>query len=385
MVIEKKIRVVMLIQAYLPRFGGAERQLAALLPLLQQKGVQPFVITRRYEGLSAFENINDTPVYRLPVPGPKPVAALSFVGSALLRIAQLRPHVIHAHELLSPATAAQAAHFLWGTPVVAKVLGGGIRGDLDKLRHRPFGMRRLAGLRKHIDAFVAVSNEINSELEQIEVPAERRYFIPNGVDTKRFSPVSPEVKSSLRDNLGLPVDVTIAVFSGRLVPGKQVDRLLTAWRDLKKEFSQTLLLIIGSGAEEASLRKISSDNVQFIGQVDDVTPYLQAADIFVLPSAAEGLSNALLEALAVGLPCVATSVGGTPDVIEDGVNGLLVEPDKPDELRTALVRLLSDSSMRLRLGLQARETIKTRYSLENTADQLFSLYTRLANGRKPVK
>jgi glycosyltransferase involved in cell wall biosynthesis len=377
----KKLRVAMLIQAYLPRFGGAERQLAALLPLLQQRDVEAFVLTRRYSGLSAFEVINGTPVYRLPILGPKPMAALTYVAAALVQIARLRPDIIHAHELLSPASAAQLAHRVWGMPVVAKVLGGGKNGDIDKLRRRPFGRQRLAGLRRQIDTFITVSSEINNELAQVGVPAEHRLFIPNGVDTKRFSPVLPEQKVQLRKALGLPSEIPIATFSGRLVPGKHVDRLLTAWRNLQREYPQALLLIIGSGEEESSLRQMSGENVQFIGQVEDVVPYLQSSDFFVLPSAAEGLSNALLEALSVGLPCIATAVGGTPDVIVDGVNGLLIAPDKADELRTGLLKLLSDGSMRQRLGVQARETIQARYSLESTADQLASLYMRLAKKR----
>lgn len=377
----EKLQVAMLIQSYLPRFGGAERQLAALLPLLKQRDVESFILTRRYSGLSTFEEINGTPVYRLPILGPKPMAALSYVAAAQVHIARLRPDVIHAHELLSPASAAQLAHRIWGMPVVAKVLGGGKNGDIDKLRRRPFGRQRLAGLSRRINTFITVSSEINNELMQIGVPAERRLFIPNGVDTQRFSPVSPAQKLELRKTLGLPGEAPIAIFSGRLVPGKHVDRLLAAWRDIQAEFPQALLLIIGSGAEETRLRQMSGENVQFIGQVEDVTPYLQSSDLFVLPSAAEGLSNALLEALAVGLPCIATAVGGTPDVIVDGVNGLLITPDKADELRTALLTFLSDDLIRRRMGEQARETIQACYSLESTADQLASLYMRLAKRR----
>jgi glycosyltransferase involved in cell wall biosynthesis len=377
----KKLRVAMLIQAYLPRFGGAERQLAALLPLLQQRDVEAFVLTRRYAGLSAFEMINGTPVYRLPIVGPKPMAALTYIAAAEMHIARLRPDVIHAHELLSPASAAQLAHRVWGIPVVAKVLGGGKNGDIDKLRRRPFGKQRLAGLRRQIDTFITVSGEINNELIQIGVPTERRLFISNGVDTNRFSPILPEQKLLLRKKLGLPDKAPIATFSGRLVPGKHVDRLLAAWRNLQKDFPQALLLVIGSGEEESSLRQMSGENVQFVGQVEDVASYLQSSDFFVLPSAAEGLSNALLEALSVGLPCIATAVGGTPDVIVDGVNGLLITPDNADELRSALLKFLSDGSTRQRMGVQARETIQARYSLESTADQLASLYIRLAKKR----
>jgi glycosyltransferase involved in cell wall biosynthesis len=109
---------------------------------------------------------------------------------------------------------------------------------------------------------------------------------------------------------------------------------------------------------------------------------LQASDFFVLPSAAEGLSNALLEALAVGLPCAATAVGGTPDVVVDGGSGLLVQPDQPHKLRAALSALLADSGLRQRMGKQARETILARYSLENTADKLALLYRHLTKERK---
>jgi glycosyltransferase involved in cell wall biosynthesis len=186
----------------------------------------------------------------------------------------------------------------------------------------------------------------------------------------------------LREKLNLPPQAPIAVFSGRLVLGKQVDLLLEIWRGLQIGFKQSLLLIIGSGGEEARLRQMNVENVRFAGQVDDVAPYLQSSDFFVLPSTAEGLSNALLEALAVGLPCVATAVGGTPDVIVDGENGLLVAPDKPHDLQAALSKLLTNISMRQRMGKLARETILARYSLENTADRLAALYQRLAKERK---
>jgi len=197
------------------------------------------------------------------------------------------------------------------------------------------------------------------------------------VDTDRFSPVSPDRKLDLRNMLELPSDMTIAIFSGRLVPGKQVDRLLVAWEKLQKDYPRSVLVIAGSGEEENRLRQLAGGNVRFVGQVDDVVPYLQASDIFVLPSAAEGLSNAMLEALAVGLACVATSVGGTPDVIEDGVNGLLIPPEEPDELQSALAKLLADDALRCQIGQQARGTIQERYSLERTANKLVSLYTSL--------
>jgi hypothetical protein len=121
----------MIIQAYYPHVGGAEQQLMALVPLLQARGVEINILTRRYPGLNSFEIIGGAPVHRLPIPGPKAVASTIFTLSALPLLARLRPHLIHAHELLSPTTTAVAAKRLFGIPVVAKVLRGGTLGDID--------------------------------------------------------------------------------------------------------------------------------------------------------------------------------------------------------------------------------------------------------------
>src|SRR4030095_5571364 len=137
------IRVVMIIQDYHPMLGGAQRQLAALAPLLQAQQVEVHVLTRRYVGLASFEQVDGVPVYRLPIPGPKPVAALTFIMAALPLIKQLKPDVFHAHELLSPTSGAIAAKRLYHLPVVAKVLRGGSLGDIGKLNRKPFAQQQI--------------------------------------------------------------------------------------------------------------------------------------------------------------------------------------------------------------------------------------------------
>jgi glycosyltransferase involved in cell wall biosynthesis len=117
--------------------------------------------------------------------------------------------------------------------------------------------------------------------------------------------------------------------------------------------------------------------VQFTGQVENALSYLQAADLFVLPSATEGLSNSLLEAMSTGLPVLATSVGGTPDVVTHGENGYLIPPDDLPALQTGLTALLADPTLSAELGAQGRSRIKKDYSLEAIADRLSGLYRRL--------
>jgi glycosyltransferase involved in cell wall biosynthesis len=121
-----------------------------------------------------------------------------------------------------------------------------------------------------------------------------------------------------------------------------------------------------------------SSQVHLPGQVKNVAEYLQAADLFVLPSRAEGLSNALLEAMAVGLPIVATAVGGTSDAISHGGNGLLILPEDQVALSEAIISLLQDSALRERLGYAARCTVETEYTISSVAARYLELYQTLA-------
>jgi glycosyltransferase involved in cell wall biosynthesis len=370
------LRIAMLIQAYFPRLGGAERQLASVAPLLEHYGIEIRIFTRRYDRiLPSFEVIGGIPVYRLPAPGPKPLAALSFSVSAMPLLRGFKPHVIHAHELLSPATTAVIAKRIFGVPVVAKVLRGGELGDLAKLRKRMFGTNRIETIKRGIDAFIVISKEIDAELTQIGVPSEQRVFIPNGVDLSRFSPPSLEEKAAIRRSLNLP-DGLITVFSGRLDPEKRVRQLVEIWREVVERYPGATLLILGTGVEEKNLKQMAAPNVRFEGVVGDVSPYFRASDVFVLPSSTEGLSNSLLEAMASGLAPIATSVGGATDLIETGDNGILIQPDEPRAIFSALMTLFESSDLRARFGVNARIRVEREYSLLATAEKLNSLYRK---------
>jgi glycosyltransferase involved in cell wall biosynthesis len=371
------LRVAMIIQGYLPKLGGAEQQLAGLAPRLMAAGVEVHVLTRRYPGLEKFEIINGVPVHRLPIPGPKLFDSLVFMAAALRLLARLQPDVIHAHELLSPTTTALAARRLLGVPVVAKVLRGGELGDLARLRRNPLSATRIPAMAREVDRFIVISREIDRELAEIGVPTERRVFIPNGVDTQRFIPAAEEQRRALRASLGAPQGAVV-LYAGRLSPEKNLHLLANVWQSLHNRFPTAELWIVGKGEEENTLRGFTSAGVRLLGYQPDVLPYLQAADLFVLPSQAEGLSNALLEALACGLPVVATAVGGSVDVIETGRNGLLVPPGDAAALQGALQALLSDPQECSQLGQNDHAT----RSLDQTASALVALYREVALDRR---
>lgn len=369
-------QIAMVIQRYYPHIGGAEKQLQRLIPRLQARGFEVCVVTRKETGLESFTLVDGVPVYRVTSPGPKFLAGALFTLSAASLLSRLRPNVIHAYEILSPTSSALLAKRFHGWPVIVKILRGGIRGDIYKLKRRLFGMRRFHILRREVNAFVVISREIDDELAELNVPREKRVYIPNGVDTEYFAPLSQVQKKHLRAELSIPPNTMVVLYLGRLVAEKRIDHLLRIWPDVQSAFPDTLLLIVGSGREETLLRGMAGKGIQFTGQIRDAVRYLQAADLFVLPSATEGLSNSLLEALSSGLPVLATSVGGARDVIQHNVNGYLIPPDDLPSLRIGLLTLLGDSTLRRRLGESGRQRALSDYSLDAVANQLAGLYAR---------
>ena len=378
----KPLRVAMLIHGYPPRVGGAERVLAALIPELRALNITAHVLTRRFAGLLPFEMVNGVPVHRLPAPGPKLTASLSFTLAGLLTLQRLRPEIIHAHEMFSAATTAVTAKQFLRVPVVVTAHSSGpVVGDVQRLQKRFLGPQRLRAFQRQVDMFIAISRAIDAEFAAIGVPEARRVLIPNGVDIVRFAPVSADEKRAPRLALGLPEAGPVVVFTGRLIAAKRAQNLIAVWPAVRALHPHATLLIAGSGPEEESLRATAEPGVQFTGNVTDVLPYLQAADLFVLPSAAEGLSVAMLEAMAVGLAPLVTRVGGAEDVIEHGLNGWLIPPDDPAALQAALLTLLADETLRARLGQFARESVAHTYALPVIAHQLRQVYDKVRGER----
>ena len=373
--------IAMVLQRYYPHIGGAEIQLQRLIPHLQARGFNVSVVTRKEKGLKSFEVVDGVSIYRVPSPGPKLLAGAIFTLLATRLLSRLRPDIIHAHEILAPTSAAFLTKYFHGWPFITTIHRGGVRGDIYKIKRRLFGMRRFKVLLQKVNAFIVISREIDDELAELNVPFEKRIFIPNGVDTEVFAPPSSDQKTQLREQLLIPFHATVIVYLGRLVAEKRVDHLLRIWPQIKTAFPETLLLIIGTGSEETLLQGLAGDDVRFTGQIRDSVRYLKAADLYVSPSSTEGLSLSLLEALSCGLPVLATSVGGARDVIQHNVNGYLIPPEDLSSLKNGLLTLLGDEALRTKLGQGGRQRIISDYSLDSVADKLSDLYTGLIEAK----
>ncbi|MFZ5892886.1 MAG: glycosyltransferase [Myxococcota bacterium] len=226
---------------------------------------------------------------------------------------------------------------------------------------------------------VACSEEVGRVMRsQDHLPASRLTVIANGIDIDRFKGANGE---GVRQEFSVPDGMPLIGVVGRLHPAKGHTDLLAAMAQLKKEGIAPKCLIIGSGEIRAQLEEEMralglEDHVVFTGQRKDVPRILAALDVLAMPSRWEGLPIALLEAMSMSLPIVATRVSGIPDVIQDGENGLLVHPAQPTELAGALRRVLTDPALREKLGKNALKTLKQHYDVTRTGRAYEALYAQ---------
>jgi glycosyltransferase involved in cell wall biosynthesis len=380
------MRVAMPILEYPPILGGAQRQLASLGPLLAERGIDAHVLTREVPGEAREERVDGMTVHRLPTGSWSALSGPRYVAAAVREIGALEPDVVHAFSLFSPTLIAVRARRRYGIPAIVKVLRGGEMGERARILRKPLASLRIAQMRRWIDRFAVISHEIDADLAALGIRDEQRVWLPNGVELDRFRPADAEERRALRVRLGFGEGATV-LYCGRLVPEKNLDLLIEAWSSVRNRFPTAELCLVGEGPEEDRLRSLAAaeaSGVRFAGGQLDVTPWLQASDVFVLPSRTEGLSNAMLEAMSVGLPVVVTRVGGAEDVVDDGQNGVLVAPGSVAELEQALADCLADGDRRISLGQGARKTIFDHYSLERTADRWVEAYRGLAqrSGRR---
>jgi glycosyltransferase involved in cell wall biosynthesis len=371
------------IQTFRPLIGGAELQLERLLPHLAERGVRTEVLTRAFEGTPRSERVPGSVVHRTSVRGESPLASIVYVAGALAHLFRRRSQIdlVHAHGALSPGTIALGARLL-GLPCLVTVLGTGDWGDLSRLARKPLGAVR-ARLLFRWGWFAALSAEARGELLARGVPAERIFALPNGVDLRVHRPATAEDRARLREELGLAPDRFVGVFVGRLHPVKDVDTLLKAAAIVP----ELELVIVGDGPErtrlEAAAARLGVHNrVSFHGFSSRVVDVLRAADAFLLSSHGEGMSNALLEAMACGVPClVSRSVGGARELLCDG-RGRLLADGEAAAWAEAIQSLVDEPALRAALGGAAADFVAERLSLEAGADRLVDAYVTIAGAAR---
>ena len=260
--------------------------------------------------------------------------------------------LVHCHWTISGLIGFLATR-LRRRPLVLTVRGSDIhlleKGMVRRLHQKIYGW---------MDMVVAVSEDIGRKLEEAGVERSKIRVVYNGVD-ERFQPGEGR---AAREQLGLPQDRFILLFVGLLVPVKGIDVLLEAMQ--RVDDPRLLCVLVGDGELRRDLQWQAEDGglgeqVIFAGRQpsQEIPVWMQAADLLILPSRSEGRPNVVLEAQACGLPVIATRVGGTPELICDGENGLLVESGDPDGLARGIGELMDDPERRQQLGQAGRYTI----------------------------
>jgi len=235
------------------------------------------------------------------------------------------------------------------------------------------------------DHFVAVSEATRVHLFRTrQVPPPRVTVIYPGIDLVRFD--TQERPPMVRYELGLPDHALVIGVVARLVTYKGHADLIAALPWILQTVPTTRLVFIGDGPAASDLRRQVhevglAEHVHFLGARRDIPRLLRAFDVFVLPSHQEGLGLAIIEAMAAGLPVVATRVGGIPEVVVEGETGLLVEPGNPPELAEVIVHLLTNPYTRRQMGIKGRQRVEAYFTSQRTAANLTALYCRLLQAK----
>lgn len=422
-----KPRIYILLETFLPLIGGVETQTLAQARSLRARGYEVKILTFRHNSAwSPNEVIDDVPVIR--VAGlllgrrerlPRVLRRFLYFLALLVMAWTVWQHR-HRYDVLQickfsaivipNSLVCRLAH----KPLVIIVIGMGIdkslkdasstmllagpldpaapwlqvdghatvAGDLEQLAHLGKPIVRIAGyLLSNMRAVILVrSSRMKSYLPEHGLNLPDIRFIPNGVDLTRFRSVPANNDSSYRGIAPNQRFRTVVCIS-KMRYEKGIDVLLQAWR-LVLETDPTLnarLIIVGNGPLQNQLEHMAkalgiAETIEFTGVRADIAEQLHRGSIAVLPSRSEGMPNALLEAMACGLACVATRVSGSEDLIQPGTNGLLVEVGDYQGMAQALLILLRNPALVTRYQCAARESIEKYYSLEHVVDRYAELY-----------
>jgi len=360
--------------------GGLENGLVNIINRTPPQRYRHAIVCIDRSGPFAGRLQGDVPVIELRK---RPGHDLGCYRRLLAALAVLQPALVHSRNLA--ALEMQLAVAL--RRGVRRVHGehGRDLSDLDGSNWKYRLLRR--SLRPLIHGWIAVSEDLASYLRRdIGVRAAQVHQLDHGVDSERFAvPGTDRCRQALPAGF-LPPDGLLVGTVGRLAGVKDQQSLLAAFAQLRSaapDLAPRLrLALVGDGPERAALAAQAvalgiADATWFAGDRSDVPALLAALDLFALPSLAEGISNTVLEAMASGVPVVATDVGGNPELVKPGVNGVLVPVGDAAALAQALLVLLRDDTGRRDMGRQAREWVSERFHWDRTVERYLAVYDQV--------
>ena len=364
--------------------GGVEQVTYHVAEELVRRGHQVAVVTLNTCNASKMENLNGIHVYRA-----SPIELTNILGiqsSISTEVVQLmrevclkeQTNVVHANNMYFCTTIAACLNLKpLGIPLVTTLhIGsiselGGIAHYAAALYERSIG-RWILRKSNHV---VAVSEAVKMYAETLGVDSCKVSVVPNAVDTLTFRPFSRE---------DAPDGVVRVGFIGRLISNKGAQYLVEAAPQILHEFSNVQFHVAGDGPMlrelEHRVKQLGvEDSFRFLGTVPSNVEFIQSCDILVRPSLTDGMPLTVLEAMACGVPNVATRIGGTPEILHDADTGYLVEPKNVGELVSRISKLVADPELRTRMGCRARGFVEKYYSWDQVGRQLSAIYEGALN------
>lgn len=371
----KNKNILIFSTAYLPFQGGAELAIKEVTDRIDDYAF--FLVTARMRwSLPRVERIGNVEVHRVGV-GAGFLDKLLSPGFALwwaLRMSARHEIVCFWSVMVSYTSLApfllSAFRLHRGIPTLLTLQEGDSRDRIQKGR---------LGLIKHswhlALGYASKVHAISAYLAGLAIAFDYQghiEIIPNGVDIQKFKMQKSKVKMNEKPTI---------VTTSRLVHKNGIDILIRAMQEVVKSMPEARLVIVGEGRERKHLEKLTEElrlkkHVNFVGEVphEAIPSYLHAADIFVRPSRSEGLGISFLEAMAAGLPIIATPVGGIEDFLHDGETGLYAHVENPQHLAEQILRLFTDGRLRHHLCLNGRKLVEEKFSWDNVADRMRGLF-----------
>lgn len=368
--------------------GGAEQLLPTILKRLKDAGfnIRICALQCRLGNpiASELERIG-LPVDLVPIPNLRHPLNLFRI---LYYLRTHRPIIVHTQLEFANVLGTIAAKIL-GIPTVATL------HTLDTFAERKFSLWRLRlrwfVLRIFCDQIIAVSEKTRTyHVQSGKLNSDKVITLYNGVDISRFQNINESQKMKIRQTFNLPLDNPIIITVAVLRELKGVQNMIRALPSIFEQFPNAQYLIVGDGAYGASLRDLAStlgiqDRVTFAGHRTDIPALLACSDLFVLPTLKDALPTVLIEALAAEKPVIASAVDGVPEIIENGVNGLLVPPDDPSSLAKACLQIMKNKEQTKQLILAGSEIVQQRFSIIIQIEKLSKVYEELTTSHGKQK
>ena len=381
----------MVTRRFWPLVGGAEMVMANLARQFRQQGAESTIVTAQWQPDWPRDFVHrEVPVVRLPQPRTRGWGTWRYIRqlSRWLRDHQDEFDLVFVSMLKHSAYAAISVGQTLKQPVVLRAEGAGPTGDCQWQQTARFG-RRIQDHCRRAAAVLAPSQQVHEELLELGYAPDRLHHVANGValgpaptaDNRRAA------RQALGDTsleLRLEPEQKLVVFTGRLDRNKGLFDLVDAWRDVASQQPEARLWLIGEGPDSDEIRRRIFEQqldgkILMPGAFDEVDQSLQAADLFVFPSYAEGLSLSLLEAMAHRLPVVASDIPGNQQLLDDQLHGQLVPCRDPAALARAILDSLQHTTVAADMAMAAYQRVVQHYSLQRMATDHLELFQQLVD------